>query len=161
MPTSVALLGMAILVAVLLRGVLLLVLPTPLNAPAPLIIGVGIAVTLLFLKAVLGLAHHPERFTQTATAVFGYQIVLAPALIATGWLFLTVGENPTWQLPALILRLAVEVWALAVSSRILRSATGWPLFACVALAIVNELLTFLAIAAFVPQADTPGVAAPV
>jgi hypothetical protein len=152
LPVSVALLGLAVGGAIVLRVLLLGVLPLPEGGNPVVVIGIGVGVTLLFLWLLLRLAGHPERYTQTASAMFGYQVVMAPLLIGTGWLFLTVGENSAWQLPAMLLRMVVEVWALAIAARILRSATGWPLFACVALAIANELLTFLAIAGLFPQA---------
>lgn len=156
-PASVSLLGIAVGGAVVLKVLLLAVLPLPTGSPV-LVVGIGVVVALLFLWLLLQLARHPERYVQTTSAVFGFQVVMAPLLIGSGWLFLTAGEGSPWQLPAILLRMAVEVWALAVTARILRSATGWPLFACVALAIASELLTFLAITALVPQAATPPAA---
>jgi hypothetical protein len=159
LPASVALLGLAIGGAIVLRVLLLGVLPLPAGGNPVLVIGIGIGVTLLFLWVVLQLARHPERYVQTASAMFGFQVVMAPLLIGSGWLFLTLGETSAWQLPVMLLRMAVEVWALAVAARILRSATSWPLFACVSLAIANELLTFLAIAGLFPQAGATPAAA--
>ncbi len=163
-PVSGTLLGTVVLADAILSGLSMALLPTQLEGSPALIIGLSIAITLLYLKLVLALARHPERFTQTATAIFGYQIVMMPAILATGWLFLTAGQNPSWQAPVIMLRLVVEVWALAVAARILRAATGWPMAACVALAIAGELLTYLALAPFVPQLDpaaAPAPAAPV
>lgn len=155
-PASISLLGFAIGGAILLRVLLLGVLPLPAEAGNPvLVIGIGVGVTLAFLWLLLQLARHPERYVQTTSAVFGYQMVMAPVLIGTGWLFLTAGEGSPWYLPAILLRMVVEVWALAVAARILRSATGWPLFACVSLAIANELLTYLVIAGIAAPAATP------
>lgn len=154
-PASTTLLAVAIAGAVLLRALLLGLLPVSTGGSPVLVIGVGVGVTLLYLWLLLQIARHPERYTQTASAMFGYQVVLAPVLIGTGYLFLAAPEGSALQLPAMLLRLAAEVWALAVAARILRSATTWPLFACVALAIANELLTFFALAALVPGAAAP------
>lgn len=158
-PASVLLLGLAIGGAVLLRVLLLGVLPLPAAGNPVVVIGLGIGVTLLFLWLILQLARHPERYTQTATAMFGFQVVMAPLLIGSGWLFLSIGQESTWHIPVMLLRMVIEVWALAVAARILRSATNWPLFACVALAIANELLTFLAILGLFPQSGATPAAA--
>lgn len=158
-PASGALLGMVVLADAVFSGLSMALLPAQLEGSPILIIGLSIGITLLYLKVLLTLARHPGRFTQTATAVFGYQVVMMPAILITGWLFLTAGQDPTWQAPVVLLRLVVEVWALAVAARILRSATGWPLVACVALAIAGELLTYLALAPFVPALD-PAATAP-
>jgi len=88
----------------------------------------------------------------TARGLRPFVLVLAPLLIASGWLFLKFQADTTWQLPVALVRLAVEVWALIVLSRILRSATGWPMFGCVALSIGQELITLLLVSAAVPGA---------
>jgi hypothetical protein len=54
----------------------------------------------------------------------------------------------------MMVRLVVEVWALAVAARILKSATEWPMSACIALAIAGELLSFLLLTSLFPQAPT-------
>jgi hypothetical protein len=40
-----------------------------------------------------------------------------------------------------------------VLARILRSATEWPMFACVMLAITNELLAFMILSTLFPQPE--------
>jgi hypothetical protein len=156
LPASTALLAVAVAGGVLLRVLTLAVVPE-LGTAHPLpAIAVSIAATMLYLLLVLRLANNPERFTQTATAMFGVQIVLAPALLGSAWFFLTFNEDPAWRVPAVLLRLVVEIWVLVIVTRILRSATEWPLFACVALAIAGELLVWLAVESLFP---TPQAAA--
>jgi hypothetical protein len=46
------------------------------------------------------------------------------------------------------------VWWLAVTVRILRSATGWPMFACVLLALTIEVLTVLVALTLYPVDET-------
>lgn len=90
---------------------------------------------------VLRLAGRPERFLQTTTAIFGYQTVLAPAFVSGTWLFLQYMKDPVWQLPVSLLLLALAIWTLAVNGRILKAATGWPQFVCVALVVLQALLS--------------------
>ena len=111
--------------------------------------------TVAWYWVVLRLAGRPERFLQTTTAVFGFQTVLAPAIVAATWLFLQYMKDATWQLPVALLLLALSLWTLAVTGRILRSATGWPQMICVALVVIEAVISrVIALAIF------PGAAAP-
>lgn len=157
-PASAALLLVALAGGVVLRGATLALLPQSEQAPPVLFVALSMGMTLLFVWLVVQLARRPERFVQTATALFGAQVILTPALLATGWFFLSYGNDPTWQAPAIMLRLAVEVWVLLIVARIVRSATSWPMFACVGLAIANELLTLLVISAMIPGTEAAAAA---
>jgi hypothetical protein len=151
LPASSTLLLLTAVAYIVLDALLLSVAPGLPGNPA-LLIGIDLGVTLTWYAVLLRIARKPERYLQTVTAVFGFQLVLAPLLIASGWLFLKYQADTTWQLPVAMVRLAVEVWALIVLSRILRSATGWPMFGCVALSIGQELITLLLVSAAVPGA---------
>lgn len=156
LPFSAALLVFFICVSSALDALTWAVVPLPEKSAAqgsgPLLIGIGVAVTLAWYGALLRLAGKPERFVQTLSAVFGFQIILAPALLFTAWFYFSYYQDPTWRLPAGILRSAVEVWALVILARILRAATQWPMFSCVLLAIASELLTALLMASVVSPA---------
>ncbi len=152
LPASTGLLAMIVLASIVPDVLLLSILPTPFEGSAAALIGVGIGVTLLWSAFVLRVAGKPERYVQTLTAIFGFQLVMAPVLVFSGWFIVAYNADPTWQTPAVALRLVVEVWALVVMARILRSATEWPMFACVLLAITNELLAFLIITTMFPAA---------
>ncbi len=130
------------------------IVPMPADTSAVLPIVLRIVITLIWFGALLRFAGKPERFLQTLTAVFGYRIILAPALVFTGWFIITYQKDPTWQLPAALLRSIVEIWALAILARTLRSATQWPIFTCVVLVIANELLTLLVVANLYPAATS-------
>jgi hypothetical protein len=104
---------------------------------------------------VLRLAGRPERFLQTTTAIFGYQTILAPAFIAGTWLFLKYMQDPTWQLPVSLLLFALAIWMLAVNGRILRAATGWPQISCVALVVLQALMSQLLARGLFPGDATP------
>ncbi len=156
LPFSVPLLVFLIVVSSALDAVTWAVVPLPeksaAEASGPLLIGIGIAVTTIWYGLLLRLAGKSERFVQTLTAVFGIQIILAPALLFTAWFYFSYYQDPTWKFPAGLLRSAVEVWALVILARILRAATHWPMFACVMLAIANELLSALLMASVVSPA---------
>lgn len=151
LPFDRSLLVMAVAAYGLLNLVFALILPRDSGEPPALALA-DIPVTLVSLQVLLRLARRPERFVQTAAAMFGFPVVLAPALLISAWLLLRYGEDSTWQLPVLVLRFAVEIWVLAVAARILRAATEWPLLACVGLMIAQQLLTYSIVTLIYPQA---------
>jgi hypothetical protein len=153
LPSSLGLLVMVVLASIVPDAVLLAILPLPFQGNGAALIAIGIFATLFWFSLVLRVAGKSERSLQTLTAVFGFQLVLAPALVFSGWFLATYNQDPTWQFPAAMLRLVVEVWALVVLARILRAATEWPMFACVMLAVANELLALLVVASLFPQPD--------
>jgi hypothetical protein len=156
LPYSVPLLLLLIVASCVLDAVTLAVVPlsekVAVNYSAPLLIAIGLAMTLIWYGGLLRVAGKSERFTQTLTAVFGFQIVLAPALLFSAWFYATYFQDPTWKTPSGLLRSAVEIWVLVILARILSAATQWPLFACVLLAIANELLSALLMISIVSPA---------
>jgi hypothetical protein len=151
LPASPGLLALLVAGSILSDVVLLSILPRPIEGSPAAIIAIGIAVVLAWTALVLRVAGKPERFTQTMTAIFGFQVIMAPLLVFSGWFMVTYQADPAWQGPAVGLRLVVEIWALVVLARILRSATQWPMVACVMLAISTELLAFMIITTVFPQ----------
>jgi hypothetical protein len=154
MPASRGLLFAAIAGGVLLRLAMLLIpAPEATGNPAVLIaleLGISLACVMLALRA----AGHPGRFTQTATSLLGCQLVMAPALLAARWFLISSLEQPGIGALAQVVYLVVVTWLLAVTVRILRSATGWPLVTCVMLALGIEVLTLLAaLILFAPPAN--------
>jgi len=158
LPFSAPLLFLLIAVSSALDAVTWAIVPLPeksaADASGVLLIGIGVAVTIIWYGGLLRLAGKPERFVQTLTAVFGFQIILAPALLFTAWFYFSYYQDPTWKFPAGLLRSAVEIWALVILARILRAATGWPMFSCVLLAIANELLSAVLMASVATPAAT-------
>jgi len=158
LPASSGLLVAAILLSTIPDLLTLAIMPLPEQLSPPVMMAVRIVTTLVWYGAILRLAQKPERFLQTLTAVFGIRFILAPALVFTGWFFLTYQQDAAMRVPATLLRTAVEIWALVILARILRSATGWHMFLCVSLSIANELLTYLLIDSIFPQPVTPAAA---
>jgi hypothetical protein len=149
LPVSARLLLTTVVVYVLVDALMLAVLPVPANPAA--LVAIDVAVTLLWYGMVLRLAGKPERFLQTATAVMGFQLVMAPALVVTGWLYLKYQGDSFASMPVTVMRVALEIWMLAVFGRMLRSATAWPMFLCIILAIGQELVTFVVVVTLFPS----------
>ena len=95
---------------------------------------------LLWLNLLLRFARRPERFLQTATAVFGFQLVLAPVFAAGMWAYLRYSADEAMKLPASLIIVALGLWALVVNARIIRAATDWPMVACIGLVLAEALL---------------------
>ena len=112
-----------------------------------LLVLIDSAFTLVSYRVLLGLSGRPERFRQTAAAMFGFQTVASPLLLGGMTLFRRYGENTSWQVPVTLLMLGLSLWAVAVNVRILRAATEWSVSVCIAavfaLALLGQLLALL------------------
>lgn len=143
-PAAPSLLLVALAGSVLLR-VAMTAIPAPESRGNPVVLmALDIGITLLGLHLVVRAAGKPERLVQTATAAFGCQLVLAPALFVGRWLLVGFAERPdVMALPAMMVMLAIAVWVLAVMARIVRSATEWPLMACIFVVLAIDAATML------------------
>jgi hypothetical protein len=157
LPASRMLLAATIAVSIIPDAIQLTVLPDGFVGSKVALIAVLNVYVLLWFAMLLRVARKPERYVQTVTAVYGSQLIIAPALVFTAWFLLTYQKDPLWQTPAILLRLVVEVWTLVVMARILRSATQWPMFGCLVLAVMCELLALLLVGAVFPQPVAPPV----
>lgn len=113
------------------------VFPPARNWPALLFVDVGFL--LLWNALLLQLAGRPERTVQTTTAVFGYQLPLAPLLVALQWLAQRFHGDATWEGPLMLVWLGVLVWLVVANSRIVSASLEWSIPASVALVIVQTL----------------------
>ncbi len=100
--------------------------------------------TLLWYAVLLRTVKRSERYLQTMTAMFGFQMLLTPLWIASGWLLqhaMPAGGGPATlqpgQWPALIIALVLVVWMVAVGAHILKAALEWSMPACVGLVILQ------------------------
>ena len=73
----------------------------------------------------LRVVRRPERFLQTTTAVYGFQAVLAPLLVASVWLLRRFPQDSVWQLPITMVNLALLIWFIAANSHIVKAALEW------------------------------------
>jgi hypothetical protein len=140
-PASPRLLALTILGYLGVNLVFSTLLPPDIRWPQELL--VDALFTILWYFALLRLVGRPERFLQTATAVFGFEMVLSPLLIASGWLVRRFGEDATWQLPVNALALLLCVWLIAVNSHVVKAALEWSTTSSVTLVILQTLLGWL------------------
>jgi hypothetical protein len=118
---------------------------------APLL--VDTAFMLVWYVALLKLLGRPERILQTVTALFGFQSVLAPLLIATQWLMRRFGQDDSWQMAVTCLGLLLFAWLIAANSHVVKAALEWSGSASVALVILQLLAGWLVMfALFAPKA---------
>lgn len=154
LPVSRALLAVCVIAGIAAQTLLAgSMLPAEFEGSPLGIMVVRAAVVLVALSVMLLLVQRPERFLQTATAVFGCQLLLLPLAAATGWMQIQAESHADWKLASQVVVLAVQVWGLAVLARILRSATGWPLVGCIAAALLMDLVTLAVISSFFPVMD--------
>jgi len=150
LPVSQSLLLVIIAANVLLGLVLDAALPRSEFNRIPLAIA-EVAFVLAWYWALLKVARRPERFLQTATAVFGVSIIILP--VYTLAQYLVVGHKPD-DLPAIVLLfgLVIEVWLISVNVRILHSATQWPISVCVALMLLRTAVWWIVLKLVFPEA---------
>jgi hypothetical protein len=142
LPASMLLLGLTV-VAYLVVNLLLNALLSTANAaelpsyPAELL--VDTAFTLIWYVVLLRLAGRRERTLQTSTAVFGVQIVLAPLLFFSTWLWPRFAQDTTWVVPVYLFAIVVGVWLIAANSHIVKAAFEWTWPVSVVLVILQIL----------------------
>jgi len=98
-------------------------------------LAVDVAYMLAWVWLLLRATGHRERFLQTASAVFGFQLVLAPLMVGVSAL---VPQHPAPGDPQLLVQIAtllLSIWIVLATAHIARAALDWPLAACVPLAI--------------------------
>jgi hypothetical protein len=144
LPASLLLLLLTVCGYVAVNALVSALLPP--NAGWPPQLAVDVLFTLAWYAALLRLVGRSERFLQTATGVFGLQLVLAPLLIASEWLLRHFGQDTTWQLPIAVAGLTLVIWLIAAISHVVKAALDWSSAASVALVILQiisgQLLLF-------------------
>jgi drug/metabolite transporter (DMT)-like permease len=116
---------------------------------------VDVAFTLGWYSVLLRAFGKPERFLQTATAMFGYQLVLAPLWIAAIYLSRNFSEDSPLQFPAAIIGLAILIWVIRAGGYVLKAALELPTAACVVLFILQILAGQLVLIAMSPEEVMP------
>lgn len=139
LPASSGVLAATVAAYVVVGLVAAALLPAESGNALPLL-AVSSGMLLLWTWLLLRMARRPERFLQTATALFGVQLVLSPlAMVPQAFLGpdLDLNQPPGW--PILVL-FALGVWALVAKARAFKAATDWTMFACVMVMLAIELL---------------------
>jgi len=142
LPASPALL--ACVVALSIVGSALMCLVTPTSLASALAQGmVGAGVMLLWFRTALTLAGKRERFLQTATAIFGVNVLFVPAMVPLVGAVMPYMQkaDPNVPPPAalLIVTFAIGLWAFLVEMRIVRAAFECAWFAAFLL-VIGEIL---------------------
>jgi hypothetical protein len=114
---------------------------------------VDVVFTFAWYVVLLKLVGKPERFLQTATAVFGFQAVLAPVLVTSGWLANRFTHDAVWQLPVYMIALGLLIWVIAANSHVVKAALEWSSGASVALVVLQNLLGNLLVLALFPATN--------
>jgi hypothetical protein len=134
MPASNTLLGIVVVVYVALYALAYSIFILPAAPATPHSWGLQIVfaalLELAWFRIAFQLAGKPERFTQTATAIFATSTLFIPALGMIGSLIPYMKEGNTAQPPALtsFLTAFIAIWMFVILIRIVRSAFewGWP-----------------------------------
>ena len=149
LPASELLLALTVLGYFCVNFVLSSVLPPDVHWRGPLL--VDTVFTLLWYVALLRLLGRPERILQTTTAVFGFQAVLSPLLIASEWLMRRVSEDTnSWQVLVTCVGLLLLAWLIAANSHVVKAALDWSSGTSVALVILQIVASQLLLFALFP-----------
>lgn len=95
--------------------------------------------TYAWYAVLLRVAGRPERTLQTTSAVFGFQIVLAPLLFLSSWLWPRFAQDSALGVPVAIFGIILLIWLIAANSHIVKAALEWSGGASVALVILQIL----------------------
>jgi hypothetical protein len=137
-PASPLLLALTIVGYFLVQFAVASVLP-PFQGPWVAHLCVDVVFMFVWYALLLWLARRPERFLQTTTAVYGFQAVLSPLLVATLWMQRRFDQDSVWQLPVTVVSLALLIWIIAANSHIVKAALEWSMGPSVALVILQTL----------------------
>jgi hypothetical protein len=110
-----------------------------------------------WLFLVLRIHRRPERFVQTATAMMGMMLIVVPftlPLLAAAMPIMEAAasgkpatEVGAWPVVAMLAAFVASVYLLVVQGRILGDAIDRPLFVCIVLVLLGELLVVVAMGA--------------
>jgi hypothetical protein len=134
LPASSGLLAVVVALSVAVSALISAILAkAPINWEAQLLLQT--AVIFVWFKVAFTLAKKPERFLQTATAVFGVITLFAPAYIPIHAELQPFLLNPDPKVPPpmglMLLGLLTELWLITVLARIVRAAFEWPVLGSV------------------------------
>lgn len=150
LPASTLLLALTIIGYLFVNLLVSGAMPPVQGWPGPAQVVVDTAFTLAWYIALLKLVGRSERILQTATAVFGFQVVLAPLLIASDWLVLRFRHDALWQVPVVSASLLLLIWLIAAYSQIVKAALEWSSPTSVVLVILQTLTGQLLVTTLFP-----------
>ena len=135
LPASSLVLVLTVLGYLLVRFLVSAAMPPTPQWRLHLLIEIGF--TLAWYAVLLRTLGKPERFVQTVTAIFGYELVLAPVWIVAIYLSQHVKPENVLYVPVVMLALALAIWIIRAGSYVLKAALELPIAACVLLTILQ------------------------
>ena len=111
---------------------------------------VDVVFMIVWYALLMKVVRRPERFLQTTTAIYGFQAVLSPLLVASVWLTRRFAQDSVWQFPVTLMSLALLIWIVAANSHIVKTALEWSMPPSVALVILQTLAGNLLVLALFP-----------
>jgi hypothetical protein len=141
LPTSVLLLA----VVVILDGVLTLLFARELRPSAqdlPLRTALEVVLGLGWVWLLLALFRRPERFVQTATAIFGTSVLLTPLTFGMQAMLANVDKASVLLVPMRLGVLTVLVWYLLINANIMRAALEVNLFVAILLTLLGTAFVY-------------------
>jgi len=152
LPASSLVLALTVFGYWLVRYAVSSVLPPPPHWRLHL--AVDVIFTLVWYAMLMRTAGRPERFVQTATAFFGFGLLLFPLWTVAIHFSWTLPEKHVLYVPAALLALAIAIWVIRAGSYVLKAALELPLAACVLLMILQVFTGDLLMAAVTPAPVT-------
>jgi hypothetical protein len=116
---------------------------------------VEIVYTLIWYAMLLRTVGKSERFLQTATAIFGFGLLLSPPWVVAIHYSQVLSEKHPLYAPVAILALALIIWIIRAGSYVLKAALEIPIAACVLLTILQMLAGDLLLRAVTPGQESP------
>lgn len=135
LPASYVLLALTVIGYWLIRYVFSVVMPPAEHWRLHLLIEV--IFTLVWYAALLRAVGKPERFMQTATAVFGCSLLLTPPWIVAVHFWQALPKTHLLFAPMAVLALALAIWTIRAESYVLKHALELPILACIILTILQ------------------------
>jgi hypothetical protein len=148
LPASYVLLALTVFGYWVLRYLVSLVAPPAEHWRVHLL--VQVVFTLVWYAVLLRAVGKPERFIQTATAIFGAGLLLDPPGVVAVHFWQELPEEHALYAPMALVVLIIAIWVIRVGSYVLKHALELPLLACVILTILQNFTGVLLLRAISP-----------
>jgi hypothetical protein len=125
----------------------------PSREPWRLQLLIDIGFSLAWFAVLLRTVGKPERFLQTATAFFGYELLLAPAWIIGITLLQGLKPEDAMYVPLVLIVVGLAIWFIRAASYILKAALELPIIVCVLLTILQTFTATLLVRALAPSPE--------
>jgi hypothetical protein len=141
LPASIVLLA----IVAALDGVLTLIFThgvDPAQKHLPLRILLEVVFSLGWIWLLLAVFRRPERFVQTATAIFGTSVLLTPLMFGMQGVLGNLADGSLLAVPMRLGLLTLYVWYLLINAHIVRSALEVNLFMAIILTVLGTICVY-------------------